>query len=837
MSEALKGIKPLDGLRVLDFSRVLSGPMATMVMADLGAHVIKVEDLEGSDVTRHNPPYVNGESHYFLSLNRNKESLAIDLKRPEGREIALRLAEQSDVVVENFRPGVADRLGLGHAALSALNPRLVYCSIAGFGQTGPWRNKTAFDLIIQALTGAVAVTGEPDRPPVKMGLPLADELSAMFCTIAALAGLEQRERTGRGTYLDTSMFDVGVSLLSYMANVYFATGESAQRLGSRHPTIYPYNAFETKDGHIVVAAFTQVFWRKFCKVLGRDDLPENSRYATFADRHRHRPELGATLEAIMRTRTTAEWEEALRIGDVPHGPVNSVAQAVEMEQTKVRGMVVEMDHPVAGRLRTLGTPFHFDFEGKGQFQAECRPSPVIGQHTRAILRDLLGYDEERIAHLASDKVVRISEISGETLARPRAAPAPAVHTPAAPGTAASGNASMDLPLAGLRVIDLTRMFAGPYGTQILADLGAEIIKLEEPRVGDPTRRNIPFIKEESTYFMAVNRGKKSVQIDLKTEGGRKVMLDLVAKADVVIDNYRVGVMDRLGLSYQALREINPDIIVCAISGFGQTGPLRDKISFDLVNQAMAGTMAITGEEGRPPVRIGLPAGDLNGGIFSALAILAALHCRRRTGKGSHIDLGLHDLLVALLGYVAQLYLVTGESPRPVGSGHHHIAPYGAFEASDGYFVIAAFSQEFWIKFATTIGCPELSEDPRFRTIDARKDHKEELHAIIEPVLRTDTVENWLKRLDAGDVPCARVASVSEVLTSEQAIAREMVFDFDHPAVGRVRSVGLPFRADGALWRTHEPPPMLGQHTAEVLSSLLGYSDEHIAQLRADAVTK
>ena len=820
MSDSVKRNKPLDGIRVLDFSRVLSGPMGTMVLADLGAHVIKVEDIKGSDTTRHNPPYVNGESHYFLSLNRNKESLALDLKHPAGLEIALRLAEQSDVVVENFRPGVADRIGLGYAALSAANPRLVYSAISGFGQTGPLRNKTAYDLVIQALTGAVAVTGEPDRPPVKMGLPLADELSAMFSAIGILAALEKRERSGRGSYLDISMFDTGVSLLSYMANVYFATGESARRLGSRHPTIYPYNAFQTRDGHIVVAAFTQAFWRKFCSVLGRDDLPTSPLYASFAERHRHRTELGAVLEPIMRTRTTAEWEAALSAGDVPNGPVNSVAQAIEMDQTKARRMVVEMDHPVAGRLRTLGTPFHFDFEGTAQFQPECRPPPVLGQHTASILRDLLGYDEARIACLAADRTVRLSDVPGKTTAVPRARPAP--------GPTSTDDHSP--PLAGLRVLDLTRMFAGPYGAEILADLGAEVIKIEEPRIGDPTRRNIPFIKNESTYFMAVNRGKKSVVLDLKSAGGREALLDLVAQSDVIIENYRVGVMERLGLSYQQLRERKPDIILCAISGYGKTGPLRDKISFDLVNQAMAGTMAITGEEGMPPVRIGLPVGDLNGGIFSAVAILTALRNRRQTGKGACIDLGLHDLLVALLGYLAQLYMVTGESPQPVGSGHHHIAPYGAFEASDGYIVVAAFTQEFWAKFARAIGQPELTQDPRFATIDARKSNKDALNATIEPILRTRTVESWLSLFGAGDVPCAKVASVGEVLESPQALAREIVFDFEHPAAGTVRTVGTPVRADGKPLRSAVPPPMLGQHTVEVLSGLLGYSSERIARL-------
>jgi crotonobetainyl-CoA:carnitine CoA-transferase CaiB-like acyl-CoA transferase len=820
-------MKPLEGLRVLDFSRVLSGPMGTMVLADLGAHVIKVEDLKGTDTTRHNPPYVGGESHYFLSLNRNKESISLDLKHPEGREIALQLAAQSDVVVENFRPGVADKLGLGYAALAAINPGIVYSSISGFGQTGPLRNKIAYDLVIQALTGAIAVTGEPDRPPVKMGLPLADELSALFSTIGILAALEKRERSGRGTYLDVSMFDTGVSLLSYMATVFFATGESAQRLGSRHQTIYPYNAFQASDGYIVVAAFTQAFWRKFCLVLGREGLATDPRFVSFAQRNKHRAELGAIIEPLMRARTTAEWERLLGQGDVPNGPVHSVAHAIDMEQTLAREMVVEMDHPVAGRLRSLGSPFKFDFEGAGQFQAECGAAPVIGQHTRSILQTLLGYGDERIDRLAAMNVVRLSSVAGTTSATPRPSRADAQD---ARGAAQPPDTTP--PLAGVRVLDLTRMFAGPYGGEILADLGAEVIKIEEPRIGDPTRRNIPFIKEESTYFMALNRGKKSVVLDLKTSEGRTALLDLVAKSDVLIENYRVGVMDRLGLSYEELRKRNPRIVMCSISGFGKTGPLKDKISFDLVNQAMAGTMAITGEEDMPPVRIGLPVGDLNGGIFGAVAILAALRGRRRIGKGAAIDLGLHDLLVALLGYMGQLYLLTGESLKPVGSGHHHIAPYGAFEASDGYVVIAAFSQSFWAKFARVVGRSDLVDDPRFVTIDTRKEHKDALNAIIAPILRGKTVDEWIAVLESGDVPCAKVASVGEVLTSPQAVAREIVFDFDHPTVGKVRTVGTPIRADGAPWRSGLPPPVLGQHTSEVLSGLLGYPAERVAAVIA-----
>jgi crotonobetainyl-CoA:carnitine CoA-transferase CaiB-like acyl-CoA transferase len=814
-AQGTAGRRPLEGLRVLDLSRVLSGPFATMNLGDLGAEVIKVEDIAGSDTTRHNHPFVGGESHYFLAVNRNKRSIALDLKQPEGLEIVLRLAALCDVVVENFRPGVADRIGIGHTALSARNPSLVYASLSGFGQTGPMREAIAYDLVIQALTGAMAVTGEADRPPAKMGLPLADELSGLFAAIGILAALERRDASGRGCYLDVGMFDVGLALLSYMANIYFATGEGPRRLGSSHPTIYPYNAFATRDGHIVAAPFTQDFWRKFCRVLGRPDLADDARFRGFKERLQNRAELEPLLNGIMRTRSTAEWLALLDKGDVPNGPVNSVAEALEMPQTAARGMVVDIEHPKAGRLRSLGTPFRFDFADAAQFQPSFEPAPVLGQHGAQILADTLGYDAAAIARLAETGVVRLSETAPRTTPvwlGPRALPA------VRPGDAGA------MPLAGIRVLDLTRMFAGPYCGMLLADLGAEVLKIEEPPIGDPTRRNIPMVQGESTYYMAVNRGKKSVVLDLKQPEDRAAFLDLVRTADVLVENFRPGVMDRLGLAPASLRAANPRLVVCSISGFGQDGPLRDKISFDLVNQAMAGTMAVTGEEGRPPVRIGVPAGDLAGGIYATMAVLAALRSRRETGQGAHVDLALHDVMVALLGYLAQLYFLTGESAKPVGSGHHHIAPYGAYEASDGHLIVAAFTQEFWLKFTRAVERPDLAADPRFRGMVDRKTHKEALEAVIRPLLRGRTVEEWIARLTAADVPCARIASVGEALESAQAASRDMVFDFAHPIAGPQRAVGTPFRADGSVWRSPLPPPSLGQHTEELLAEIAAKRD-------------
>ena len=815
---------PLGGLRIVDFSRMLSGPLSTMILGDFGAHVIRVEDIEGTDTTRHNHPFINGESHYFLSINRNKESIAIDLKTPEGLKIAIDLVRQADVVVENFRYGVAKRLGLDYESLSKINPRLVYCSISGFGQTGPWRDKTAYDLVIQAVSGAMSVTGEAGRPPAKMGLPLADEMSSLFAGIGMLAGLERRERNGLGCYLDISMFDCGISMLSYMANIFFATGESPSAVGSAHPTIYPYNAFETSDGYIVVAPFTNDFWRKFCASIGRPDLGKNPAYKSFKERLAQRQKLGAILDPVMKSRSTADWCERLDAGDVPNGPVLSIQQAIEMEQSRHRGMVAEFDHPLCGKIKTLGSPFHLAGPDGESYNIPFEPPPVVGQHTASILETILACDQESIQRLLENKVVRGSDVPGQTKASARAAAATEIPE-------VDDQERHALPLSGVRVLDLTRMLAGPYATLILADLGADVIKVEEPRLGDPTRHNIPKIGAESTYFMAVNRGKRSIALDLKSEEGKKILLKLVKSADVVVENFRPGVMKRLGLAYQDLCQVKPDVILCSISGYGQTGPLQNKISFDLVNQAMAGTMSVTGEPGRPPVRVGLPAGDLAGGIYAAFGILAALYGKRRNSKGTYIDLALHDILVSLLGYVGQLYFTTGEVPGPVGSGHHHIAPYRAFQAKDGYFIVAAFTQVFWLKFADAMNMPELKDDPRFADITSRKKNMDALYEIIVPCFPGKTVAEWLKIFKKADVPSAQVNTVGQALECDHAKAREIVFDYEHPTVGLTRTVGTPFRSDGHHWRSDLPPPLLGEHTDELLEEIegsLGERDRYAA---------
>ena len=387
------------------------------------------------------------------------------------------------------------------------------------------------------------------------------------------------------------------------------------------------------------------------------------------------------------------------------------------------------------------------------------------------------------------------------------------------------------PLDGIKVVDLTRVLAGPFATQSLGDLGAEILKIEPPGRGDETRHFPPFLGGESHYFLGVNRNKKSLVIDLQREEGKEILRRLVATADILVENYRPGVMDRLGLGYAALAEINPRLIYCAISGFGLSGPLRDKPSFDIVTQALSGALSINGERGHMPVKLGIPLGDMVGGVFGPMAILAALHERTRTGKGRLIDISLYDGLIGMLGYFAQLTFITGNDPPPMGSSHPNIVPYGSFPASDGSIIIAVLSESFWGKLCDALERPDLAADPRFANPTGRRDHRDELDQTIAEITRTRSVAEWEKRLAEADVPHAPVLGVTAALAHPHAQARDMVVTADHAAIGPIRVVGRPVKFPGAAQPPITAPPSFGQHTAAVLRDELGYSTAEIEGLR------
>ncbi|OLB00594.1 MAG: hypothetical protein AUH09_03320 [Candidatus Rokubacteria bacterium 13_2_20CM_70_12] len=381
------------------------------------------------------------------------------------------------------------------------------------------------------------------------------------------------------------------------------------------------------------------------------------------------------------------------------------------------------------------------------------------------------------------------------------------------------------------------MLAGPYGSMLLADMGAEVIKIEDPDGGDPMRvMGPPFLADgESAYFLAINRSKKSVALDLTRDAGREVFYDLVRRADVVWENFRPGVMERLGCAYSKLWSLNQRVILCSISAYGQEGPYRDWPAFDLALQAMAGAMSITGEPGRAPVRMGLPMGDLTGGIFGAFAVAGALFRRERTGEGAHLDLSLLDCQVSLLTYIAQYFWTNGRVPGPLGSSHASVVPYQALATRDGHLVVAVFAEKFWSGFCRVVEHPEWERDLRFGTNRDRVANRGVLVPLIEAAFRRRTTDDWLARLGAEGVPGAPIRSVDRVLADPQVRQRGMVLETAHPVHGKLPALGTPVKVDGAMGLETAPPPTLGEHTEAVLGGVLEYSAARIAELRAAGV--
>ncbi|HYR01225.1 MAG TPA: CoA transferase [Casimicrobiaceae bacterium] len=392
-------------MRVLELAQIMAGPTCGALLADLGADVIKVEKLPGGDDARgYREPRVNGVSAPFLMLNRNKRGLALDLKRPEGRAILLRLVGRADVLIENYRRGTMERLGLGYDTLAGANPALIYCAITGYGRDGPWADKGGFDLVAQAFAGLMAITGEPGRPPVKTGNPVSDINAGLLAAVGILAAWAHRQRTGRGQMVDTSLMEAALQQTYWHAASYFATGESPGPLGSAHILTAPYQAFAASDGWIVIGGANQANWERIADTLGHPEWRDDPRFATNSARMANLPALVAAMSDVLARKSRAEWLALLDAAGVPAGPVHSVGEALTHPQTLARGMVVALEHPDAGPTRALGCPVHLS-ETPARVD---RPAPRLGEHTRELLREC-GYVDVEIDAFAGAGVVATVE--------------------------------------------------------------------------------------------------------------------------------------------------------------------------------------------------------------------------------------------------------------------------------------------------------------------------------------------------------------------------------------------------------------------------------------------
>ncbi len=395
---------------------------------------------------------------------------------------------------------------------------------------------------------------------------------------------------------------------------------------------------------------------------------------------------------------------------------------------------------------------------------------------------------------------------------------------------------MSLPLAGIRVLDLTRVLAGPFCTMILSDLGAEVIKVEIPGTGDDSRAFGPFLNNRSLYFLSINRGKKSVSLNLKSPRGREILLGLIRQCDILVENYRPGVMDKLGLGYEALKEINPRLIYAASTGFGHTGPDSQKPAYDILAQARGGIMSITGYESFAPTRVGMSLGDINASLFTAIGINAALYQRESTGMGQKIDVSMLDCQVAILENALSRYQAEGKSPKPLGNRHPTISPFQAYQGTDGYFVIAVGNDSLWKSFCGAMQIPGLFEDARFSTNRLRTEHIDSLNSILEPVFLTRRKEEWLCLMDQSGIPCAPINDIEHVMQDIQILSRNMIVEVEDELAGTVKIAGNPIK----MTNVPESPsrgkvPEIGEHNAEVYGGMLGMDEAELALLKAEGV--
>lgn len=390
----------LDNIKILDLTRVLAGPYATMILGDLGADIIKIEMPVKGDDARAFGPYLNDESAYFMSLNRNKRSMTLNLKSEKGKELFLEMVKKVDVVVENYRPGTMEKLGIGYDTLSKINPKLIYAAASGYGHTGPYSKRAAYDAVVQAMGGLMSITGEKGGKPVRVGTSIGDITAGLFTTIGILAALNNRNETGKGQKVDVAMLDCQVAILENAIARYVVTNEVPKPGGNKHPSIVPFESFETKDGEIMIAAGNDSLWAKFCRVIGKEELIEDERFKTNPLRDKNYDELRPLIAEPMKNRTTKEWQDMLDDSGVPNGPINTIDKVIEDPQVVAREMIVEIEHPIAGKLKTPGIPIKLsDTPGKIR-----NASPILGEHTEEILKEILEYDNEKIEELKRENI-------------------------------------------------------------------------------------------------------------------------------------------------------------------------------------------------------------------------------------------------------------------------------------------------------------------------------------------------------------------------------------------------------------------------------------------------
>ena len=777
-------MKPLEDLLVIDLSQYLAGPAASMRLADLGARVIKVERPGIGDGSRRltlNNLTIEGDSTVFHCMNRNKESYEADLKNRDDFARVKHLIARADVLMHNFRPGIMERLGLDYETLSASHSQLIYAGISGYGERGPWATRPGQDLLVQSLSGLPWLNGYRNGKPVPFGLSVVDMFASAHVVQGILALLARRNETGYGGRVDTSLFESALDLQFEVLTTYFNDGgRLPDRGSSRNAHAYlgaPYGIYQTMDGYVALAMGSVV---SLGTLIGATELAKYTNPQTWFT---NRDEIKEIIAKHLRFGKTEEWVSILESGGYWCAPVLNIEQFSSHPGFTALDLTQSIRRPGGRELWTTRCPIRVD----GGILKSNKWAPRLGEDTERL-------NQEFRLDVEVDKAKGAPRELGDL--NPK---------------------ETMLPLKDLLVLDFSQFLSGPSATLRLADLGARVIKIERPEVGDICRTlyvsNV-VMDGESSLFHAINRNKESVAVNLKDDANRAFLESLIRQADIVVENFRPGVMERLGLDYERVKKINPRIIFGSITGYGTEGPWRDKPGQDLLVQALSGLTWLNGDKEDPPVAFGLSVADMMAGAHLVQGILALLNRRHREGIGGLIEVSMMESIVDLQFEVFTTYLNDPTRP-PIRSSMNNAnaylpAPYGIYATADGFIALAMGSVT---NIAKLIGCPL---PPEFSNVDDWLHRRDEIKTLLQNHFMTNTSEHWLALLEPHDVWCSKVLTWDKMMEEEGFDLLSMQQTTTRKGGLPVKTTRCPIRIDGRVLTSPKAAPRLGENEVDQL---------------------
>ena len=839
---------PLEGIRVVEWGEMVSAPFCARLLAELGADVVKVEPPDG-DPARRRGPYPDGVSHpersgLFLFVNQGKRGVTLDTDTDAGIDQLHRLLETADVFVENRPCTGPEAAGISAEQLAQRHPQLITVSLSPYGRAGDYREYAGYDLQVNALSGMSFGTGHAHREPLTTPGQQAAYLAGVGGAYAAIVALLAREsgvgdgNAPGGQYIDVADSGVIATLLTgYHLPTFIYRGIAGSRSGNRMRLgLFPNCVLPCRDGYVCIDAPQLEQYQRFLNLLGNPDWMDNPRYRdrrAMSDRY---PEEAESLIAPWFMEHSKD--EILQLcleNRIPCAPVLTMDEALASPHLEEREWFREVEHPQAGRHIYPGAPVRLH----GSPARIIRPAPLLGQHNAEVLDD-------NDAEVANGLAVR----------RP-ARPAAAGRGDAAAPASKSKTTSAPPALHNVRVVDLGTAWAGPMAGHLLADMGAEVIKVESRARMDGMRLGRPMIPptddgedlaggdrgrwpELQPVFHGLNRNKLSVTLNLRTDEGKAILRRLASISDVALSNFSPGVLERLGMDYDSLRQVKPDIIVAAMPAFGDSGPLRDMVAYAPIIQAMSGMMSLVGyppEDGEPLVgELQAAWSDTVAALCAALGVVAALRHRNRTGCGQYVEAAHLEGTAALLGVPMLQYQMTGEIPAPPGNDDADFAPHNNYPCAgeDAWVSIAVRTDDEWRALAGVIA-EGLAGDGRFSDMGCRWRNRRALDEIIAGWTRGMTPQQATELLQGVGVAAMPVMNIADQFADPHLNARETYVEIDHPHVGAELVYGVPWRFSGTPGGVRTPAPLLGQHNGYALSELLGIDGGRVAQLTADEV--